>query len=491
MSPDQESHGDHRPVLDGFLEFVQGNLRAVIQCDERVEILVGGFHQLLMASRALESSIWTFAGNVLGPPACLAIFLCILRSSFVSANGLLNDAGRLRRRPNHLYAGPVSEAVTPETLRARGGLKWTGIDQDVLGAWVAEMDYGLAPSITTALHDAVDRGDTAYFYPAIEGRAAVAATGYWFEEFGWLVEPQMVFPVPDVVEGIRRAIIHLTEPGTPVVLHTPVYFPFFSMVERAQRELIQLPSLRDEGGRYQIDLAGLDRAFGRGAGSIVLCNPWNPTGKSFSEHELDELVAIADSHHARIISDEIHAPLGYEGTRHTVVASRAPETVVTVTSASKAWNLPGLKCGQIVLTNADDSARWASYYTPDKVGVGTFGLIANAAAYEGGRQWLSDVMATLTENRALLGQLIESHLPDVGYVEPDATYLAWLDFSRQGLEDPAAFLVENAGVALTGGSPFGVGGEGHARLNFATYPHILNEVIERIADALRSNKGSA
>lgn len=196
------------------------------------------------------------------------------------------------------------------------------------------------------------------------------------------------------------------------------------------------------------------------------------------------MVAIAGAHNARIISDEIHAPLGFEGATHTAVASLAPATVVTVTSASKAWNLPGLKCGQVVLTNDDDATRWTSYYTPDKVGVGTFGLIANAAAYESGRSWLREVMTTLAGNRKLLGQLIESHLPDVGYVEPDATYLAWLDFTRHGIEDPAALLVERAGVALTGGGPFGAGGAGHARLNFATFPHILREVIERIAGAL-------
>lgn len=346
------------------------------------------------------------------------------------------------------------------------------------------MDYGLAPSISAALHDAVDRGDTAYFYPDIERRAANAATDYWLDELEWRVEADRVFPVPDVVEGIRRAITHLTEPDSPVVLHTPVYFPFFSMIERAHRELVELPSIRDDDGRYRLDLDGLDRAFEKGAGSIVLCNPWNPIGKSFSVEELGEVVAIADSHDARIISDEIHAPLSYEGTKHTPVASLAPETVVTVTSASKAWNLPGLKCGQIVLTNDGDAARWASYYTPDKVGVGTFGLIANAAAYEGGRSWLREVMTTLSGNRELLGELIHSLLPNVGYVEPDATYLAWLDFTSHGADDPAAHLVEKAGVALTGGGPFGAGGAGHARLNFATYPHILREVIERIAGAL-------
>lgn len=378
----------------------------------------------------------------------------------------------------------MSDTVSPEDLRARGGLKWTGIGSDVLGAWVAEMDFGLAPSVATALHDAIDRGDTAYFYPDIEKRAAGAATAYWGDELEWQVDPERVFSVPDVVEGIRRAIVHLTEPGSGVVLHTPVYFPFFSMVERAGRDLVEVPSIRDADGRYLLDLDGIDRALSTGAGSVVLCNPWNPTGQSFTRAELDQVLDVVQSHSARLISDEIHAPLRYPGTTHNAVASMAPETVVTVTSASKAWNLPGLKCGQIVLTNDGDAERWESYYTPDKVGVGTLGLIANAAAYEGGREWLEEVLAILEKNRELLGELIQHHLPGIGYRTPQATYLAWLDFNGHGLDDPAGFMLEHAGVALTGGAPFGAGGKGRARLNFATYPHILTEMIERMAAAL-------
>jgi len=216
----------------------------------------------------------------------------------------------------------------------------------------------------------------------------------------------------------------------------------------------------------------------------VLCNPWNPTGKCFSETEISDLLHIAARHGARVISDEIHAPLTYDDASHVVAATIDADTVVTVTSASKAWNLPGLKCAQVVLTNEDDLAKWSSYYTLDKIGVGTFGLIANAAAYGAGEVWLAGVMDLLHQNRRVLGQLIDEHLPDVGYVDPQATYLAWLDFTAYGLDDPAAYLLDNAQVALTGGDPFGIGGKGHARINFATYEPILHEIIERIGKTL-------
>lgn len=382
------------------------------------------------------------------------------------------------------YPDHMSKAVTPEELRSQGGLKWTGHEEGVLAAWVAEMDYGLAPAIKEALHDAVERGDTAYFYPAVTEDAARAAASYWSDVFAWDVETDAVFPAPDVVEGIRRAIVHLTRPGSGVILHTPVYFPFFAMVERSGRELVEIPSLQEDDGAYRLDLAGIDRAFEEGAGSIVLCNPWNPTGKAFSREELTEIIDLARKHGARVISDEIHAPISYRDSTHIVAASIAPETVVTVTSASKAWNLPGLKCAQIVLTNGADAEFWQGHYTPDKVGVGTFGLIANAAAYSSSREWFADVLKRLEGNRDLLGELIAEHLPRVGYRRPDATYLAWLDFSHYGLDDPGLFCLEEAEVALTGGGPFGEGGSGHARLNFATHPHILTEIIERIAGAL-------
>lgn len=376
------------------------------------------------------------------------------------------------------------EQLTPSELRRRGGLKWTSFPDDVLAAWVAEMDFGLAPPISAALHAAIDRHDTGYAYPEIEQAAARAATRFWDDTFDWSVSSERVFAAPDVIEGIRRAIIHLTRPGSPVVLHTPVYFPFFSMVERAGRELIDVRCDRDTDGRHTLDLAGIDRALAEGAGCVVLCNPWNPTGRSFSRGEIGDLAEVAASYSARIIADEVHGPLTYAPVEHTPTASVAPESVVTVTSASKAWNIPGLKCAQVVLTSDRDAEIWSDYFTPDKVGASNLGLIANTAAYADSRTWLDHIEERLDANRELLDDLVAHHLPRAGYRSPEGTYLAWLDFRPYGIDDPAAFFLDGARVALSAGRPFGRGGHGHARLNFATSAAILSEILERMGDAV-------
>lgn len=372
-----------------------------------------------------------------------------------------------------------------------GGLKWTFHPDDVLAAWVAEMDFGLAPPVAAALHAAVDRADTGYPYPLIEEAAASAAVGFWAERFDWKVDPGRVAPVPDVIEGIRRAIVHLTRPDSPVVLHTPVYFPFFSMVERAGRELIDVPCRPGADGRYTLDLDGIDRAFSDGAGSIVLCNPWNPVGRAFSSTEIEDLLELADSHSARVICDEVHAPLTRPDVAHSVAASVAPETVVTVTSASKAWNVPGLKCAQVILTGDRDAEVWSSYFTPEKVGVSNVGLIAAAAAYGDGVPWLDDVTARIEANRRLLDEAVAEHLPVAGYASPEATYLAWLDMTAYDIVEPADYFLTEARVALTDGSPFGPGGAGHVRLNFATSPEVLTEIIERMGAALARHRSGS
>lgn len=369
-------------------------------------------------------------------------------------------------------------------MTRRPGLKWNYHDSDVLGAWVAEMDFGLAPSVAQALHDAVDFGDTGYPYPGLERSVAEAATRFWASRFDWEVEPERVFPAPDVIEAGRRAITHLTQPGSPVILHTPVYFPFFSMIERAGREVVQVSSNRDQQGRYTIDIAGVDRAFRSGAGSIMLCNPWNPVGRSLTEEEVGEVVDVASTHGARVISDEVHGALVFEGRRHFPAARFDPETVVTVHSASKAWNVPGLKSAQVVLTNDTDLEFWEGYFTPEKVGVGTFGLIASAAAYDHGVGWLDQVLARLEANRKQLSIFIEEGTPRVRYVSPEATYMAWLDLTDYGWDDPAAHILEHSRVALTGGEPFGIGGKGHVRLNFATDADTLTEILARLGSAL-------
>lgn len=368
----------------------------------------------------------------------------------------------------------------------KNGLKWGFHDSDVLPAWVAEMDFGIAPSVAAALHDAVDRGDTGYFYPEALDSTAEAATQFWKRRLEWDVDPSRVFAVPDVVEGIRRAIIHLTRPGSDVLLPTPAYYPFFSMVERAGRSYVQIPSNVDESGRYTIDLAAVDRELSKGAGSIVISNPWNPTGRVFSEGELSDLIEIVGRHDARVVSDEIHAPLTYHGTKHLAASSLNPHVVITVTSASKAFNLPGLKCAQVVLTNDTDAELWSERFTFAEMGVGTFGLLANTVAYRDGDDWLEGVMGTLDSNRMLLAELLGSLMPRVAYRPPDATFLAWLDFGGYELDLPAVMILENCRVALTEGAQFGPGGGGRARLNFATSPSVLTELVERMAAVVKA-----
>lgn len=371
-----------------------------------------------------------------------------------------------------------------ERLRSRGGFKWNTYPDDVLAAWVAEMDFGLAPPVAEALHAAIDAGEVGYPYAVLEEETATAACGFWSDRLGWEVGPSQVFPVPDVVEGLRRAIVHLTEPDSSVVLHTPVYYPFFSMVERAGRQLVDVPCQPDADGRYRLDLESIGRAFDGGAGCIVLCNPWNPTGRAFTRAEVEAVVELASSKGSRVIADEVHAPLVRGGIQHVVAATVDPSTVVTVTSASKAWNIPGLKCAQVVLSNSADIEIWTGYFTPDKVGVSSLGLVANAAAYRQGQEWLDEVTAQIDANRNQLEALLARHLPEVRFGPLEATYLAWLDFRPYGLDEPAAFFLDRARVALSAGAPFGAGGVGHARLNFATAPEILSEIVERMAHAV-------
>jgi cysteine-S-conjugate beta-lyase len=369
-------------------------------------------------------------------------------------------------------------------LRHHGSLKWNFYDEDVLPAWVAEMDFGLAPAVTEALHDAVDRGITGYHFPDLEAAVAEAAVDYWAKRFDWKADPSWIFPAPDVIEGIRRCIMHLTRAGSPVVLHTPVYFPFFSMVERAGREIIEVPSPRDDSGRYFLDLAGIERGFKAGAGSIVVCNPWNPIGRVFTSAELEEVIRLAERYDARVIADEIHGPIVYEGAKHTPIGAIDTELTIGVTAASKAWNLPGLKCAQVILTSDEDRTFWEGYFTPDKVGVGTFGLVAGQAAYAGGRAWFDEVLSKLQSNRDLLTTLVAEHLPNAVLMPAEGTYLAWLNLSAYGLEDPGRFILEQARVAFTSGAPFRGDASQMVRVNFATEPEILVEMMERVGKTL-------
>jgi len=252
------------------------------------------------------------------------------------------------------------DSITIDDLRRRGGVKWSAVP-GAIGAFVAEMDFGVAPNISRALHAAIDDGVLGYL-PSALGQQMSAATARWTaDRYGWTVDPADVHPLPDVLAGLRLAIDRFSRAGAPVIVPTPAYMPFLTVPPSLGREVIEVPMLIDAEGRYTLDLDGIDAAFRAGANLLVLCNPYNPVGRVFTRDELVAVGEVVQRHDGRVFSDEIHAPLVYAPGIHVPYASISPEAAahtVTTTSASKAWNLPGLKAAQLILSSDADREAW-------------------------------------------------------------------------------------------------------------------------------------
>lgn len=380
----------------------------------------------------------------------------------------------------------VFDALTEDRLRARNTIKWNHFGSDVLPLWIAEMDFPTAPAVLDAVRRCVTNEE--FGYPTFDSDALPVAAARWCQRrYGWPVRPEWVRVVPDVLKGMEVVIGFLTRPESPVVLPVPAYMPFFDLLQVAGRQRVEIPMTQQDSGRYVMDLDALDAAFAAGAGSLILCNPNNPLGTAFSAEELRAIIDVAARHGARVIADEIHAPLVYDRP-HVAAASVsdvAADTVVTLMSASKGWNLPGLMCAQVMLSNQRDADEWDRINMLHTMGASTVGIRANIAAYTDGGQWLDGLLGYLRGNRDHLIRALPAAVPGLQISNPQATYLAWLDFRALELSaEPADHLLANARVALSPGIPFG-GGRGFARLNFGTTRAILDRAIEAMTAALR------
>ncbi|MCD9047504.1 aminotransferase class I/II-fold pyridoxal phosphate-dependent enzyme [Luteimonas sp. MHLX1A] len=376
------------------------------------------------------------------------------------------------------------DALTHDQLRAAGGLKWNAFP-DCIGAFVAEMDFGIAPAIADALHAAIADGRTGYLSTPLTNALAEACAGWHASAYGWNVEPARIHPLPDVLTGLELALRHLLPPGAPVVLPTPSYMPFLPLLHLLGHPVIEVPML-DVDGHWRFDEDALDAAFAHGAKLLLLCNPHNPIGRVYTREELARLSAIVARHDARVFSDEIHAPLVFAPHRHlpyAAVNADAAAQAITATSASKGWNLPGLKCAQLILTNDDDQRRWRAMEPLAGHATATLGVIGNTVAYREAGDWLAEVLAYLAGNRALLMQRVRDEMPGIGCRKPEGTYLAWLDCRTLG-PGPHAPRFRAAGVALTDGADCGRGGEGFVRINFAMPRPLLEEALTRMAGAV-------
>jgi cystathionine beta-lyase len=381
------------------------------------------------------------------------------------------------------------DALDEATLRTRGSAKWTVFGPTVLPAWVAEMDFPLADPIRRALHAAVDGGDAGYASPGDFGD--VFAT-WAAERWAWTVAPSRVFLVPDVVSGIAEVLRVATAPGEGVVIEPPVYPPFAGTIRALGRAVVRAPLVRTEGG-WAPDLEAIERAYAAGARAHLLCSPQNPTGLVYPREALARIAELAERHRVLVVADEIHAPLTLAGATHVpfpTVSAAARRRSIVATSASKSWNIAGLKAAALVASEDDDG--------PDSPGsilkrlppetpyhAGHFGVIASKAALREGHAWLEQTLAILDRNRRMLGDLLRAELPSVGYLAPQASYLAWLDCRALGLgPDPARVFLDRGAVALSSGPTFGVEGEGFARLNIATTRTLLEEAVRRMRRAL-------
>lgn len=377
--------------------------------------------------------------------------------------------------------------ITREQLSRPNSRKWS-LHPDTVGAWVAEMDFGTAPEITRALHRAVEDGDLGYLAPATTLRMGQATAAWHEAEYGWKIAAENVHPISDVMSALAVAISRFSPSGSGVVVPTPSYMPFLSFPPILGHPVVEVPG-EVVDGRWRHDLAAIDSAFRGGAHTLILCNPQNPTGTALTRDELEAIAEVVDRHGGRVFADEIHAPLCYGGARHIPYASISSITAahtITATSASKAWNIPGLKAAQLITSNAVDEELYRAYDSDVLHGASTPGVIAATVAYTEARQWLAEVIEYLDDNRLTLERLLAEHLPEVRYAVPDATYIAWLDCSALDIDGSIAdFFRTEAAVTVTDGALCGRGFERCVRFVFAMPRPILEQTVLAMAAAVQ------
>lgn len=358
--------------------------------------------------------------------------------------------------------------LTDDEARAALPLKWGEVAPGVLPAWVAEMDYAVAPAVLDAVAEAVRRGEIGY--PSFGDRGLGAAfAAFAARHWSWAVDPDTSVVVSDVVGGLQL-VLEALAPAGPVVVPLPCYPPFLAVVSLVGRKAVTVPSL---------DLAAVEAAFAGGARTLLLCNPHNPLGAVPTRAELEALRDLAASYGALVVSDEIHGPLMLPGATFTPYATVDP-TAVVVTSHSKTFGTAGLRCAQVI--TPDHAALRAVPHVQNK-GWTPLGMVAGLAAWTDADDWLAALVARLDEQRTLLSALLAEHLPEATTAPLQATYLAWLDLTAYGVADPAAAALA-AGVRLGPGHEYHPGLDGHVRVNIATSADRLTEIVRRLARAV-------
>jgi cysteine-S-conjugate beta-lyase len=376
--------------------------------------------------------------------------------------------------------------LSADQLRARGGGKWTKYPANVIPAFVADMDFKVAPAVQAAIERFTHTQD--YGYGQMTDAVALfdAFAGWMARRHNWRPDPALTHANSDVVQGLVATIFAFSQPGDGIIAQTPIYPPFLRFIAATGRRLVENP-LVDDGTRFVVDIEGLERVAPQ-ATMILLCNPHNPTGRVLERAELEGIAKVAADHNLTIVSDEIHADLVYPGATHLPMETigAAAERTVTLTSATKGFNIAGLRTsiahfGTVALKEQFDSA------IPERLlgGPGRFGVAATIAAWCESEGWLDTVMLHLDRNRRRVAEWASNS--NLAHHMPESTYLAWMGCRHLAVQEgltPQQHFLDNAKVGLADGLDFGEPGQGHVRLNFATSEDILEELLDRLGGAL-------
>ncbi|MDZ7655553.1 MAG: pyridoxal phosphate-dependent aminotransferase [Sulfurimicrobium sp.] len=362
---------------------------------------------------------------------------------------------------------------------------------DVLPMWVADMDFAAPEAVSRAL--AARAAHPVYGYTFYPDSLYQALIDWLKKRHGWQVERDWIIMVPGVVPSLHAAAMAFAAPGEAVVVQPPVYFPFFSAVTDTGRKLVLNP-LRLENGRYTIDFEHLERCATEGARLLLLCSPHNPVGRVWRPEELREILRVARRHGMTVLSDEIHADLVYPGQRHTALATLAEDgdRLVTAIAPSKTFNIPGL--GLSCLIAPDPAQRGALRKVFATLAIGhsnPFSIAAFEAAYREGEAWLDALLLYLRDNRDFVAAYLAEYLPAIELIQPEGTYLLWLDCRGLGMNDAELkeFFVNKARVGMNPGTVFGAGGSGFMRLNIGAPRQVLAEALARIRQAIAGRWG--
>jgi cystathionine beta-lyase len=357
-----------------------------------------------------------------------------------------------------------------------------GKPDDVLPMWVADMDFSAPPCVVDALAARAQHGIFGYSEPDASYFSAVL---HWYKDrFGWNPEREWLTITPGVVNAIYIAVRALTKPGDAILVQQPVYYPFNSVVKQTGRQLL-VNELVYRENRYSIDFDDFENQIKK-AKMFILCNPHNPVGRVWTCDELQRMGEICLRYGVMVISDEIHQDFIFSGHRHCVFAAldkRFADITVTCTAPSKTFNLAGLLHANIFIENETLRAQFQQEYANCGLGQpGIMGLAACEAAYSGGAEWLDELICYLSGNMSLIREFLQTQVPKIKLVEPEGTYLAWLDFSALGLSQSEldSAITNKAKLWLNSGPVFGKGGTGFQRMNVACPRSVLHDALERL-----------